>query len=97
MKRRSRGQHIEEDPTGLAGAVRDFNEHSGPARVFYNRNSKAFFVRTFPFGGDRFWGNMTDGLDVVELYRKTSAYPDVKITSDELRMMELEIVPYSVW
>lgn len=97
MKRKRTVQHIEEDPTGLAGAVRDFNEYSGPARVFYNRNSRAFYVRTFPFGGDRFWGDMANGLDVVELYRKTSAYPDVKVTPDELRMMEMEIGPYSAW
>lgn len=97
MRRRQKIQHVEEDPTGLAGAVRDFNSHVGPARVFYNRNSKTFFVRTFPFGGDRYWGNMTNGLDIVELYRKTSNYPDIKVTPEELKMMELEVGPYSVW
>lgn len=40
---------------------------------------------------------MSDGLDIVELYRKTSDYPDVKVTKEELRMMESEIRPYSVW
>lgn len=94
MRRRER---IEEDPTGIPQAVRDFNGHEGPARIFYNRNSRTFFVRTYPFGGDRWWGEMTNGLDVVELYRKTSCNPDVKVTAEELRMMESEIGPYSVW
>ena len=94
MRRRER---IEEDHTGIPQAVRDFNGHEGPARIFYNRNSRTFFVRTYPFGGDRWWGEMTNGLDVVELYRKTSCYPDVKVTAEELRMMESEIGPYSVW
>ena len=97
MRKRHKIQHIEEDPTGLAGAIRDFNTYVGPARVFYNRNSKTFFVRTFPFGGDRYWGSMTNGLDIVELYRKTSNYPDIKVTPEELKMMELEVGPYSVW
>ncbi len=88
---------IEEDPTGIPQAVRDFNGHTGPARIFYNRNSKTFFVNTYPFGGDRWWGDMANGLDVVELYRKTSCYPDIKVTEEELRMMEAEIGPYSVW
>ena len=94
MRRRER---IEEDPSGIPQAVRDFNGHEGPARIFYNRNSRTFFVRTYPFGGDRWWGEMTNGLDVVELYRKTSCYPDVKVPAEELRMMESEIGPYSVW
>ena len=94
MRRRER---IEEDPTGIPQAVRDFNGHEGPARIFYNRNSRTFFVRTYPFGGDRGWGERTNGLDVGELYRKTSCYPDVKVTAEELRMMESEIGPYSVW
>ena len=95
MKRRR--EHIEEDPVGLRGAVRDFNSYCGPARIFYNRNSKTFFVRTYPFGGDKWWGDMCNGLDIVELYRKTSCYPDITVTEEELRMMELEIGPYSAW
>ncbi|TQS82678.1 MAG: hypothetical protein A3Q59_04140 [Methanomethylophilus alvi] len=95
MKRRK--EHIEEDPAGLKGAVRDFNSYCGPARIFYNRNSKTFFVRTYPFGGDKWWGDMCNGLDIVELYRKTSCYPDITVTEEELRMMELEIGPYSAW
>ena len=94
---RIRREHIEEDPTGLSQAVRDFNEHTGPARLFFNRNSEVFYVRTYPFGGDRWWGDMCDSLDTVELYRKTSAYPDVKVTPDELRMMRSEVGPYSAW
>jgi len=95
--RRRREQHAEEDPTGLRSAMRDFNEHSGPARILYNRNARTFFVLTYGFGDDRWWGDMADGLDVTELYRKTSAYPDVTVTEEELRMMEMEIRPYTVW
>ena len=67
------------------------------AAPFFNRNSEVFYVRTYPFGGDRWWGDMCDSLDTVELYRKISAYPDVKVTPDELRMMRSEVRPYSAW
>ncbi len=90
-------ERIEEDPTGLAAAIRDFNSHHGPARIFYNRNAKTFYVTAYKDGAERWWGGMCNSLDVVELYRKTSDYPDIKVTSEELRMMEAEIVPYSVW
>ena len=40
---------------------------------------------------------MTDGLDIVELYRKTSDFPDVKVTDTELRVLESEIGQYAVW
>lgn len=78
-------------------AVSDFNEHSGPARIFYNRNSKKFFVRCYPDGGDRWFGPMSDGMDIIELYRKTSDMPDVTVTVEELRIMEAGIGPYTVW
>lgn len=87
----------EEDPTGLLSAVRDFNEHPGPARVFYNRNSGTFETKCYKIGGEKWFGAMCNGLDIVELYRKTSAFPDVKVTADELRGMQREITPYSVW
>lgn len=90
-------EHIEDDPTGLPSAVRDFNQHSGPARIFYNRNSGTFETKCYSHGADIWFGSMCNGLDIVELYRKTSDFPDVKVTSEELRMMEQEIVPYSVW
>jgi len=86
-----------EDPLGLSQAAEDFNNHSGPARIFYNRNTQVFFTRTYPFGQDRFFGPLTDGLDIVELYRKTSSYPDVKVTKDELKLMEMDVGPYSEW
>ena len=94
-----RRQHIrpEEDPTGITAAVRDFNAHHGPARLFYNRNARTFFVNTYAMDADIWFGDMCNGLDIVELYRKTSDDPDVKVTDSELRSMELEIVPYSVW
>jgi hypothetical protein len=94
---RKHRQYAQDDATGLSSAVTDFNGHPGPARIFYNRNSRTFFTRVYPDGGDRWFGPMTDGLDIVELYRKTSDFPDVKVTKEELRIMESEIGPYSVW
>ena len=94
---KKRRQYPQDDASGLSLAVRDFNSHCGPARIFYNRNSRTFFTRTYPDGGDRWFGPMTDGLDITELYRKTSEFPEVKVTPEELRMMESEIGPYSVW
>lgn len=90
-------ERIEEDPSGLPSAVRDFNQHFGPARIFYNRNSGTFETRCYKDGAEKWFGPMSNGLDVVELYRKTSDYPNVTVTRDELRMMESEIAPYSVW
>ena len=87
----------EEDPAGISAAVRDFNFHHGPARVFYNRNARTFYVRTYGIGADIGFGDMVCDIDTVELYRKTSSFPDVRITPEELRMMEMEVAPYSVW
>lgn len=95
--RHRRMERPEEDPTGILTAVRDFNQHSGPARLFYNRNSRTFFVNVYGMGYDRWFGEMCNGLDIVELYRKTSESPDVKVTAEELMRMESEILPYSVW
>ncbi len=77
--------------------MRDFNEHFGPARVFYNRHAQTFYVKCFPMGGDRYWGDMIDTLDYVELYRKTSEMPAIKVTVNELHLMEQEVGPYSAW
>ena len=95
--RHRRMERPEEDPKGILTAVRDFNQHSGPARLFYNRNSRTFFVNVYEMGYDRWFGEMCNGLDIVELYRKTSASPDVRVTEEELMRMESEILPYSVW
>jgi len=93
-----RKHHVpENDPNGLLNAVREFNSHQGPARIFYNRNSHTFFARLYPDGGDRWFGPMMDGLDVAELYRKTSDFCDVKVTPEELRSMEADIGQYAVW
>ncbi len=94
MKRR---QTPESDPDGLLLAVREFNSHPGPARIFYNRNSHTFFARLYPDGGDRWFGPMTDGIDIAELYRKTSDFRDVKVTPEELRGMEADVGDYRVW
>lgn len=94
MRRRT---GMPEDLAGISTAVRDFNGHHGPARVFYNRHSGTFFVKGYPMGSDDFFGEMSNGIDTVELYRKTSAMPDVRITPEELRLMGLDISPYSVW
>ncbi len=87
----------ETDMSDIDRAVSDFNQYYGPARIFYNRNSKVFFVRCYPDGGDRWFGPMTDGMDIVELYRKTSDFPDVTVTREELRIMEAGVGPYTVW
>ena len=76
---------VEEDPAGVSQAVREFNSHEGPARIFYNRNSRTFFTRLYPDGGDRWFGPMT------------SDFPDVKVTDTELRVLESEIGQYAVW
>ncbi len=89
--------HAEEDPTGASSAVRDFNEHIGPARVFYNRHAQTFYTQCFPMGGDRYWGDMVDCMDYVELYRKTSEMPEIRVTVNELHLMEQEVGPYSAW
>lgn len=94
MRRRT---GMPEDATGIPTAVRDFNGHHGPARVFYNRHSGTFFVKAYPMGSDGFFGEMANGIDIVEIYRKTSAMPDVRITPEELRLMGSDIPPYSVW
>ena len=98
FSRRPRTERIEEDPTGVSQAIRDFNEHSGPARIFYNRNARTFYVLCYEPGAERWWSpDMCNGIDQVELYRKTTDWPDVKVTREELLMMEREIQPYSVW
>ncbi len=89
--------HAEEDPTGASSAVRDFNEHIGPARIFFNRHARTFYTRCFPMGGDDFWGDMENTPDYVELYRKTSEMPEIMVKVSDLHMMELEVGPFSVW
>ena len=93
--RHRRKIHVEDDPTGLSSAVRDFNDHRGPARLFYNRNSRTFFVYRYEM--DAYFGDMCNGIDIVELYRKTSRTPGLKVTAEELKLMESEIQPYSAW
>jgi hypothetical protein len=85
------------DMSDIDRAVTEFNCHEGPARIFYNRNSRKFYTRCYPDGGDRWFGPLTDGMDIIELYRKTSDMPDVTVTIEELRLMEAGIRPYSVW
>lgn len=98
LGRKPRQIHAEEDPTGVTAAVRDFNEHVGPARIFYNRHAKTFYVQCYEPGAERWWSpDMCNGMDQVELYRKTTDWGSVKVTREELLMMELEIPPYSVW
>ena len=93
-----RVERPDEDPTGLARAVSDFNGHDGPARIFYNRNSKAFFTLASEDGEDRWWPvAMTRGMDVAELYRKTTAWGGQQVTREALLMMEQALEPYSEW
>ena len=86
--------HPEEDPTGAESAARDFNGHDGPARIFYNRHAETFYTRRYPLGSEKWWGTMADNLDYVEIYRKTSAMPNVTVRPDDLRLMAQEIRPY---
>ena len=75
---------------GRAGAVRSF---SPPARILQRYCTSA----SYGASTRRMVGDMCNGIDIVELYRKTSAAPDITVTAEELRMMESEILPYSVW
>lgn len=91
-------ERIDEDPTGLSRAVLDFNRHVGPAKIFYNRHSKTFTTNTSNPGEDDWWSeDMACGMDVVELYRKTTAAGGTQITREALKLMEGELPPYSVW
>ena len=97
MRKTKNQVFMEEDRQGCKSAVKDFNEHYGPARIFYNRNSKTFYTNCYDMGKDKWFGAMCNGIDIVELYRKTSFTPDIRVTMDELRMMEEAIGPYQVW
>jgi len=98
VKKRPKLEHPDDDPTGLARAVIDFNHHKGPAKIFYNRNNKTFYTQVSPAGEDRWWSDdMVNSMDVVELYRKTTVGGDVQVTEEALKMMEGEVRPYSVW
>ena len=98
FKGRRGPERAEEDPTGLSQAVRDFNSHVGPARIFYNRGMGTFWARCYEGGADRWWpSGLSDSPDVAELYRKTTEGGDDRVDAQELRMMEDELQPYSVW
>jgi hypothetical protein len=98
FKGRRGPDRAEEDPTGLSQAVRDFNSHGGPARIFYNRGMGTFWARCYEEGADRWWpSGLSDSPDVAELYRKTTEGGDDRVDAQELRMMEDELQPYSVW
>ena len=89
---------IDEDPTGLSRAVIDFNGHIGPAKIYYNRNSKTFSTNISDPGEDEWWSDdLANGMDVVEIYRKTTSSGCTQITKEALRLMENELPPYSVW
>lgn len=98
LRKRKVRKAIEEDSTGLEQAVQEFNEHDGPARIFYNRISRVFYVQTYPGGAERLWkDDLCVGIDYLELYRKTTPWGDIQVTKDELKAMEESIEPYSVW
>lgn len=98
FRKQNKEERAEEDPTGLLQAVRDFNAHDGPARIFYDRIPRAFETVCYDPGTDRYWPvGMCDGPDRAELYRKTSAAGRVTVTREELLMMEHELQPYSAW
>lgn len=87
----------EEEPNGITSAIRDFNEYCGPARIFYNRNSHTFETRCYKPDGEKWFGEMMNNVDIVELYRKTTKYGNIKVTKEELLTMEREVKPYAVW
>ncbi len=98
FRRSHRPERAEEDPTGLSQAVRDFNAHVGPARIYYNRSMRTFWTRCYGEGEDRWWPvDLSNGPDVAELYRKSTEGGDDRVDSQELLMMEHELQPYSVW
>ncbi len=91
-------EHPDDDPTGLERAVIDFNAHTGPAKIFYNRNNKTFFTQVSPLGEDRWWSDdMVNSMDLVELYRKTTEGKSQQVTKEALKLMEEEVKPYSIW
>lgn len=87
---------IVEDSYGLNRTVRDFNRHDGPARIFYNRNSRVFSVSTYPKGTEHEFGEMLDTFDVVELYRKTHDGGE-QISKEALKTLENRVGAYSSW
>jgi hypothetical protein len=87
--------HYQNDSAGLNGAVRQFNKHNGPARVFYNRHSKQFFVNCYEPGEENRFGPMLDSLDIVELYRKTDG--SIQVTTEELKYFEANLQPFRIY
>ncbi|MBE6526313.1 MAG: hypothetical protein E7Z63_00875 [Thermoplasmata archaeon] len=86
-----------DDSNGLHRAVLDFNEYNGPARIFYNRNSHTFETKCYPPGSEKYFGELANGLDRVELYRKTTPFGNVKVVPEELLLMERDLEPYAIW
>ena len=91
--RRKRPQPFRDDSKNLNRTVRDFNSHDGPARIFYNRGTGCFFLRTYT--DDRGFGPMLDTFDVAELYRKTDG--SVQVSAEELQLLERGLAPYRMW
>ena len=95
MFRRRRPPVFRDDAKNLNRTVRDFNRHDGPARIFYNRHTGCFSVNTYEPGAEIHFGPMLDSFDVAELYRKTDG--KIKVTEEELRLMERDLSPYRMW
>lgn len=96
-RRQRREDWPEEDPTGKAVAIRDFNEHEGPARIFYNRNNNVFSTTCYPAGSEKWFGEMMNGIDMVELYRKTTSTGNLQVKEYEIDTMVQELRPYARW
>ena len=92
MLGRRRLHHYAHDSRGLNGAVREFNSHDGPARIFYNRHSHQFWVNRYAEGEEKRFGPMLESYDIVELYRKTDG--KVQVSPEELEYFEANIAPY---
>ena len=84
-----------DDSKNLNRTVREFNSHDGPARIFYNRGTGCFFLRTYGYGSEDQFGPMLDTFDVAELYRKTDG--SVQVSVEELQLLERDLAPYRMW
>jgi len=90
-----RHRYVHNDSYGLNRSVEEFNRHDGPARIFYNRNSRTFYTSCYEEGYQDYFGELLDSFDVIELYRKTDG--KVKVTREELLYLENNVGPYKQW
>lgn len=89
---------IDDDPTGLQRAVVDYNSYNGPARIFFNRDTRTYFVKTYePYSEDWWEPKLSKGREEVELQRKTTAHGRDQVTDYELKGMANMLGVYVRW